>query len=162
MIVLVGFMGAGKSTIGRLLAEHMALPFTDVDELIEQRHGPIAAIFEQRGEAAFRRIEADTIDNCLAGPDGVLALGGGAVETPRVRQALTGHEVWWLRIGFDDALARVGGDPSRPVLATPGLRDRFEARQPLYAEVAAHVLDVGNGYRQTADTVRRLIAGRLG
>lgn len=141
MIVLVGFMGAGKTTVGRLAAERLGLPFIDTDELIEQRHGPIRRIFAERGEAAFREIEARVIAECLAGPDAVVALGGGAVETPAVCDALQGHQVVWLRIGFDAALARVGGDPRRPVLADAGLRARFGLRQRRYAMVAKMTID---------------------
>jgi len=158
MIVLVGFMGAGKSTVGRLLAERLALPFTDVDDVIESRHGAISAIFQRSGEPAFRALEADVIDECLRGPFGVLSLGAGAVETPRVRTMLDGHEVWWLDVNLRGTRRRVGDDPARPMLAAPGLRERFDSRRALYAEVATHRLDVNRG---TAKSVlARLLAMR--
>ena len=158
MIVLVGFMGAGKTAVGRALARRLGLPFVDADRLIEERHGPIPEIFDQLGETGFRAIEAATVADCLAGPTAVLALGGGAVETPDVRAALAGHEVWWLRVSLADALARVQGDPHRPVLADPGIEARFDARQALYAQVATHTLDVGSG--GVSDVVTRLLAAR--
>jgi len=145
MIVVVGFMGAGKSTIGKLIAKHLDVPFTDTDKVIEDRHGPISEYFDRYGEPAFRTVEAQVIAECLGGPDGVLALGGGAVAAPEVRDALRGHEVLWLRISLANALARVGQDPRRPVLASADLDQRFEQRQHWYADVATRILDVGHG-----------------
>ena len=144
IVVFVGFMGSGKTTVGRLVAQRLGKPFIDTDQLIEDRHGPIPDIFALQGEAAFRDIEAQVIAECLAGDGAVLALGGGAVETPSVREALAGHEVVWLRTDFDAALARVHGDRNRPVLTDPRLRDRFDARQPFYAQVATRTID-GSG-----------------
>ncbi|MDR1768075.1 MAG: shikimate kinase [Propionibacteriaceae bacterium] len=143
MIVFVGFMGAGKSTIGKLVARRLGLPFVDTDAVIEQRHGPIKNIFADRGEAGFRLLEAAVVREALNGPQRVVALGGGAVTTPQVRQMLRGHEVVWLQIPLQAALARMAGDTERPLLASPGLSQRFGRRQKLYAEVATHVVPVG-------------------
>ncbi|MGB7962082.1 MAG: shikimate kinase [Propionicimonas sp.] len=137
MIVLVGFMGAGKSTVGRLLAEQLALPFADSDEVIEQAIGlSIAEIFEGFGEAGFREIEARVIEEQLAGPPGVLALGGGAVTSEAVRAALVGHHVVLLQISLADALSRVGGDPRRPLLHRHDLERVFAGRAGHYRAVA--------------------------
>lgn len=137
MIVLVGFMGAGKSTVGRLLADQLGLPFADSDELIEQATGlSIADIFEGFGEAGFREIEARVIVEQLAGPPGVFALGGGAVTSTPVRAALVGHDVVLLEISLADALSRVGGDPRRPLLHRHDLEQIFAGRAGQYRAVA--------------------------
>jgi shikimate kinase len=141
VIVLVGFMGAGKTTLGAALAQRLGLPFVDTDDVIAARHGPIADIFASAGEATFRDLEEDAIRETLTGPQAVVSLGGGAVETPAVRDLLAGHEVIWLRISLQDALARLGDDPSRPVLNSANLAARFAARQPLYAQVATKIAD---------------------
>lgn len=138
MIVLVGFMGAGKTTVGRALAARLGRAFVDSDHVIEQGLGlSIADIFEGYGEAGFREIEARVIREQLAGPEAVLALGGGAITTDSVREALDGHDVVLLDIALEDALSRVGGDPGRPMLHRPDLAQVFAARADLYRSVAA-------------------------
>lgn len=137
MIVLVGFMGAGKSTIGRLLADRLGLSFTDTDPVIEQRAGrPISQIFAADGEPAFRALEHEVIAGLLDGPDAVLALGGGAPEHPGTRALLKTVDVIYLEVSYSDAMARIGGDTTRPLLAQAGLRDRYEHRLPIYSAMA--------------------------
>jgi shikimate kinase/3-dehydroquinate synthase len=114
-LALIGFMGAGKSTIGREVAERTARPFVDTDEEIERRFGPIPELFE-RGEAEFRRLEEQVVAEALAGPSAVLALGGGAVLSEATRERLhrtfvaevtVDPEVAWERVqGSDRPLAR--------------------------------------------------------
>lgn len=141
MIVLIGFMGAGKTTIGGLLADHLGLPFLDSDQVIEQAEGlAIRDIFEAQGEAGFRSIEAATIAGLLAGPDVVLALGGGAPTTAEVRAALRGHQVVLLDVALDEALERVASDPARPMLHKPNLSGLYEARQDDYQDAATAVV----------------------
>ncbi|HEY3339687.1 MAG TPA: shikimate kinase [Propionicimonas sp.] len=137
MIVLIGFMGAGKTTVGRLLAEHLLMPFIDSDEVIERTEGlAVREIFATRGEAEFRRIEAATVTRLLAGPDVVLALGGGALTTPEVRAALGAHQVVLLDVAFEEALERVAADPGRPMLHKPDLSGLYDRRQDDYREAA--------------------------
>ncbi len=140
MIVLVGFMGAGKTTVGHLLAAELALPFADSDQVIEQRAGrQISEIFAEDGEAAFRALEHRVIADLLDGPDLVLALGGGAAEHSRTRATLTAHpraQVIYLQVGYAQALQRVGGDGGRPMLARPDLPALYERRLTAYADVA--------------------------
>jgi shikimate kinase len=137
MIVLVGFMGAGKTTIGRLLADKLGLSFTDTDPVIEQRAGrPISQIFANDGEPAFRALEHEVVADLLDGPDAVLALGGGAPEHPGTQALLKAVEVIYLEVSYDDAMARIGTDPSRPLLAQAGLGQRYEHRLPIYSAVA--------------------------
>src|SRR3984957_1394832 len=120
MIVLVGFMGAGKTTVGRLLAANLGVPFTDSDHVIEDRAGkPIRQIFADDGEAAFRALEHEVIADLLAGPDIVLAVGGGAVEHALTRKLLAEAPVAFLRVGYTEAYRRVGGDGGPPGHAPP-------------------------------------------
>lgn len=164
MIVLIGFMGAGKTTVGRLLAGQLGCDFVDSDEAIVAEHGlSIAELFATRGEASFRRLEAETIDRLLRGPQVVLALGGGAVQTPAVRAVLAGHRVVLLDVGFAEALARVGNDAGRPMLARRDLLEVYRARQEAYARCATAVVSsVGTPADVTADVLARLGHGRPG
>ncbi len=142
MIVLVGFMGAGKTTVGRLLAAKLGLPFTDSDQAIEDRAGrPIPQIFADDGEPAFRALEHEVIAGLLAGPDTVLALGGGAAEHPATRVLLASVPVVYLRVGYAEAMKRVGGDRGRPMLARPDVAKVYDRRQAVYAGVATLAVD---------------------
>jgi len=127
VIVLVGFMGAGKTTVGHLLAARLGLPFVDSDQVIEQQAGrPVRQIFAQDGEPAFRALEHRVITGLLDGPVLVLALGGGAPEHPRTRERLATAQVVYLRVGYDgrppelisqDILARLMTEPAVGVRA---------------------------------------------
>jgi shikimate kinase len=118
--ILIGLPGAGKSTTGRRLAKVLAVPFADSDDLIEEATGrPAAEILRQDGEPAFRQIEASTIAAALKNFDGVLALGGGALETESTRIALEASGVPIVRLDATLATlaARVGDGTTRPLLA---------------------------------------------
>lgn len=116
-IVLVGLPGAGKSTIGRLLARRLELPFTDVDELIVTQRGcPIPTIFAEEGEAVFRRYEQQATALALA-VHGVVALGGGAVADESIRRLIADHLVIWLTVDQEVAITRLAGSSVRPLLA---------------------------------------------
>lgn len=146
MIVLVGFMGAGKSTIGRLLAGQLGLPFVDTDPVIEQRAGrAIKEIFATDGEDAFRALEHEVIAELLHGPDAVLALGGGAPEHAGTRDELveTKAEVVYLHVSYEDALGRIGKDIDRPLLAQPDLQARYQRRLSVYTAVATRTVRTG-------------------
>ena len=141
MIVLVGFMGAGKTTVGRLLAGQLGLPFLDADTVIEERAGcPVPQIFADRGEPGFRALEHETIAGLLGGPDAVLALGGGAVEHAGTRRLLLAANVVYLHVPYAGAMARVGGDAGRPMLRRPGLADLYQRRLAAYEAVATHTV----------------------
>jgi len=142
VIVLVGFMGAGKTTVGRLLAAKLGLPFTDSDLVIADQAGkPIRQIFAEQGEPAFRQLEHDVIADLLRSQDSVLALGGGAAAHPGTRSLLTAVPVVYLRVSYAEAMQRVGGDRGRPMLARPDVERLYAERDPLYAEAASCTVD---------------------
>jgi shikimate kinase len=144
VIVLVGFMGAGKTTVGQLLAARLGLPFTDADVSVEERAGrPVREIFTAQGEVGFRALEHEVTAELLAGPETVLALGGGAAEHPATQRALAGHHVVFLEVGYAEARQRVGGDELRPMLRNPDLEQIFQQRQAGYRAVAAVVVRTG-------------------
>lgn len=161
MIVLTGFMGAGKTSTGRALAAALGLPFLDSDEVIEERAGrTIASIFADEGEPAFRALEAATIGALVAGPAVVLALGGGAIESGATRAALAGATVVHLRISYDAAMTRVGGDAARPMLARPDIAEIYARRAPLYAEAANIDVDTeGRTVDQVVAEILRTLRG---
>ena len=159
MIVLIGFMGAGKSTVGKLLARRLDLLFRDADKTIEVEQGrSIPEIFAADGEDAFRRIETETITRLLSEGEGVLALGGGALGSAQVRQALAGHDVVWLDIAYTEALRRVGGDDGRPMLSRTDLPELYAQRQAAYREAATVRVPTGGGHprRVVAEVARAL------
>lgn len=140
-LVLVGPPGAGKSTVGALLAERLGVAFADVDELIVERAGrSIADIFTTDGEPAFRVLEEQLVAEALRTRCGVLALGGGAVLSERTRRALRGHRVVFLAVNMSQGVRRTGLSAARPLLAGVNPRATFkallDARLPLYREVA--------------------------
>jgi shikimate kinase len=146
-IVLTGFMGSGKSTVGPLLAARLGWQFVDVDDVIEAEAAcSIAQIFTRHGEMHFRNIEHTTIARLAAGDSLVLALGGGAIEHPATREILRttpGTLLVHLEVELSTTLARCQGTEStRPILADqPNLQARYHRRLPLYrtAHVSIHV-----------------------
>lgn len=143
--VLVGPMGAGKTTVGRLLAEVWQVGFRDTDADVEHAAGkPVSEIFVDDGEAAFRAFERDAVVRALGEHDGVLALGGGAVMTPAVRAALEGHRVVFLKVGLADAVKRVGMGTGRPLLlgnVRARVKQLLDERTPVYEAAATLVID---------------------
>jgi shikimate kinase/3-dehydroquinate synthase len=135
-LALIGFMGAGKTTLGRELARLTHRPFVDTDEEIEKRFGPIGELFE-RGEPGFRRIEEQVVTEALAGPNAVIALGGGAVLSEATQERLRmAAFVAWVPVDEETAWSRVSGS-NRPLARD---REQFrrlhEERLALYDEVA--------------------------
>jgi shikimate kinase/3-dehydroquinate synthase len=138
VVVLIGFMGAGKSTAARGAAELLHTNALDVDQVLEQRLGkPIEQVFAQDGEGAFRAAEERVTLELLDAPDThVLALGGGAVASPRVRAALGRHLVVWIDVDVEAAWARCEGS-GRPLAGErAGFERLYAAREPLYASLA--------------------------
>ena len=133
-LALIGFMGAGKSTIGREVAERTARPFVDTDAEIERLHGPIPELFE-RGEPEFRRLEEQIVAEALAGPPSVIALGGGAVLSEKTRERLRAHAYTVLvDVDVDEAWERVKGSNRPLARREEDFRELFAARRPVYTE----------------------------
>ena len=162
--VLVGAPGAGKSTVGRLLADRLGVPFADSDDLVEARTGRVIAdIFTTDGEPAFRAIEQDVVAGALLAHHGVLALGGGSVLVEATRTALDGHAVVHLVVGMAHGVRRTGLSTARPLLAGVNPRATFSAllaeRLPVYREIARH--EVATDER-TPEEVADAVAALLG
>jgi shikimate kinase len=162
-LVLVGPMGAGKSTVGRLLAERWDVPFRDTDDDVEHAEGrTISDIFVESGEEHFRDVETAAVARALVEHDGVLAIGGGAVMPPDTRAALAAHRVVFLRVGLADAAARVGLGASRPLLlgnVRGTMKALLDQRTPVYESVAVAVVDTDG---RTPDEVAVAVEEALG
>lgn len=149
ILSLVGMPGSGKSTVGRQLARRLGLPFFDSDALIEQRLGcSIREYFAREGEAAFRDVEQQVIADLAAGPDAVVATGGGAVLREANRQKLReAGRVIYLRSSPEELHRRVRHDTQRPLLQVADplgrLRSLHAERDPLYREAAHFHIETG-------------------
>ena len=146
-VFLVGPMGAGKSTIGKLLAAQLQLPFADSDKVLEERTGAdIPWIFDVEGEAGFRRRESEVLRDLCAGPTQVVATGGGIVLLEENRQLLSQQgQVVYLQASVEQLLERTSKNSNRPLLQVAYPRARIvelvEERDPLYRQVADIVCD---------------------
>ena len=171
-IVLTGFMGSGKSTIGRTLAQRLEWRFIDLDNLIEQRDGrAVSRIFAESGEAAFRILETEALTSSLREPRLVIALGGGALETPANRHALgtaaqtcivlltASFETLYDRCRQQIAAASDAPLPVRPLLGTrEAASARFEQRDANYRKAANLVLDTtGQRPEESVDALLALL-----
>jgi len=145
-LVFIGPMAAGKTSIGRLVADELGVPFIDTDAAIAAEHGPIPEIFETRGEQKFREIEEQAVREALApGLANVVSLGGGAVLSEHTRQLLQGHTVILLMTDSETVLSRANLE-KRPLLKNdPGAWQRIlDERLPTYVSLASHTVHTAN------------------
>jgi shikimate kinase len=161
--VIVGAPGAGKTTVGRAVAETLGVDFRDTDaDIVAATGKTIADLFLLDGEDEFRRLEAAAVAEALAGHDGVLALGGGAVLAESTRELLAGHVVVFLDVGLADAASRVGMARDRPLLlGNPRgqLLAMLDARRPVYQQVATVIVPTdGRGIDEVVASVLAALA----
>ncbi|MFD6889965.1 shikimate kinase [Streptomyces sp. NPDC059957] len=137
-------MGSGKSTVGELIAQRLGVSYRDTDaDIVAAQGREISDIFVDEGEPHFRELEREAVAAALAGHEGVLALGGGAVLDEKTRELLTGLPVAYLSMDVEEAVKRVGLGAARPLLAVNPRRqwrELMDARRPLYTEVARVVV----------------------
>ncbi|GAB1330737.1 shikimate kinase [Streptomyces sp. NPDC093260] len=144
LVVLVGPMGVGKSTVGRLLADRLGVGYRDTDDDIVAEQGrAIPDIFVEEGEPAFRALEKEAVRRAVAEHGGVLALGGGAILDADTRALVAALPVVYLSMDVEEAVKRTGLNVARPLLAVnprKQWRELMEARRNLYEEVATAVV----------------------
>ena len=164
-VILIGPMGAGKSTIGRQLAQMLNYEFVDSDHEIEARTGAdIPWIFDVEGEEGFRRREESVIDELTQRDGVVLATGGGVITREANRRAISARGiVIYLKTSIEQQLARTAKDRKRPLLqhAEPRkvLTELMKIREPLYLEVADHVVDTdASNIRDVASKIAELVS----
>ncbi len=162
-VYLIGFMGCGKSAMGRLLAPRLGRPFLDLDETIESRQEmPISEIFAQRGEAFFRQLETELLQELANHPPSVVAPGGGAYASESNRRLMRQSGVAvWLDVPLELALRRALKDPERPLAAS---REQFQQlyrrRREVYA-LADVTVEVGNDPKsETCERIFRALQGQ--
>jgi shikimate kinase len=162
-IYLVGFMGCGKSTVGRALAEEVGWSYFDLDEQIERREGlTIAQIFDTRGEAAFREAETaalrERVRTVQSGQPQVISLGGGAFVSPdNVALVESGGVSVWIDVPFSTIERRVASETHRPLARDPWqFRALFDARRPAYARADYRVEVLDDNPRQVVDQILAL------
>ncbi len=156
IVYLVGMPGSGKSTVGVALAGRFGVPFVDLDTQVEHEAGmPVSRIFAERGESAFRALEAQALLKASVQDPCVVACGGGVVLEPANRIVLrnTGIAVF-LDVALDAIRARVTPGADRPLIREEGDLERLlQAREPLYREFAAHVVDGSGPPDEVADAI---------
>jgi shikimate kinase len=162
-IYLVGFMGSGKSTVGRALARHLGWRFADLDDDIESRERlTIPEIFDQRGEAEFRRVEHEAlafrIRDIARGVPWVVALGGGCFAQPQNLDLIQNHGISiWLDAPLDIIRARIAHSTHRPLARDPGrIEELFEIRRPAYAKADHHIQVGHEGSQGAIDAILKL------
>lgn len=163
-VVLVGVPGAGKSTVGAILATQLGINFIDTDLVIEEEAGKsISDIFVQDGEPVFRSLEKVVIANAISGDRSVISLGGGALVDAQTRDLVKDQQCVWLQAGLAQAVDRVGMNRNRPLLLgniRGQLADLMTAREPYYIECAKFAIDTNNlSAQEVADEISKYLSG---
>ena len=164
-LFLIGFMCSGKTTVGRVLAPLLGLPFVDLDRIAEQRVGPLLPFVQREGEEAFRRIEAEVLDELLAGPPAVIATGGGTpTQDDHMQRMKEAGTVVWLDVPLRQLMTRIeraGGD--RPLLfglkgdaLEARVQELLDSRTPVYAE-ADVIVQAGATPVEVAERIRAVV-----
>ena len=163
-IVLVGFMGTGKTTVGRIVARRLGYAFEDMDRRIEQAAGrSIATIFREDGEEAFRALERQTARDLTQRTRCVIASGGGAFARPDTREILQeGSATVWLRCDLDVVLSRLPEDGSRPLAGNRDIMQALLAEREASYSMADATVDATGPADDVADRVLALLRGRAG
>jgi shikimate kinase len=161
VVILIGPPGAGKSTVGTLLAERLGVSFTDTDQDVETTAGkPVSDIFIEDGEQTFRAFEREAVRKALASAGGILAVGGGAVLDQETQERLAGRPVVYLETGFAEAAKRTGLSQARPLLIGTNpratLKALLDARLPIYQRLAW--LTVGTDGRDAEQVAAEIAA----
>ena len=164
--VLIGPPGAGKSTVGPLLAALLGAEFAETDAMVEAEAGkPVSDIFISDGEPAFRALERAAVARALASHPGIVALGGGAVMDPATQQLLAGQRVVYLQTGFTAAVQRVGLDTPRPLLLgnpRAQMRDLLAQRLPVYESLSAITVTTDDrDPQEIADEIAATVTARI-
>jgi shikimate kinase len=155
-VALIGFMGAGKSTVGRLLASRLGYAFLDLDAWIERLQGQsVRQIFEAEGEEAFRELESTALRELSVRRRVVIAAGGGAPVREANRFFFLEAATFYLEISFEEFLRRTSGSPDRPLRGRPleELAALFESRLPVYRELGIAVRTEGRTPRETVEEI---------
>lgn len=160
-IFLCGFMGCGKTTVGKLAAKKLGCSFYDSDDVIVETQGmSIPEIFEKHGEPYFRRVEADVIKS-LCGKKAVVACGGGAMLNPdSAKAAAEAGAVVFLDVDFETCYSRICGDSNRPIAASSTkeeLRERFNARYSVYSEHSTIIVDSNGSPMNTVELITEAV-----
>jgi shikimate kinase len=167
-VVLIGLPGAGKTTVGRLLADRLGVPFVDCDNVIVRKmQMPIVRIFGEFGEAKFRQLEAEVMTQALKGPPAVIAPGGGwAAQPGALAQARPVAMLVYLKTMAITAAKRAVGSGTRPLIAgedpTEQMRQLLQAREPFYSQAEVELKADVKPATQLAEELERLVRGESG